>query len=408
MKTKPHLLPWLMWILAASFYCYEFFLQVSPGVMANSLMHSFAINATNLGTFAAVYFYAYLVMQIPGGVLIDYFGARRLLTCSALICALGTILFATTHIFLLAVLGRLLIGLGSASAYISCVYIAATWLPVKRFSFLNGIIVAIGMLGAILGQAPLALLVAKLGWRNTMLLFGIAGILLALFMWFIIKDRNRHHGKNDLQLVEKKLLRGLKYIMRSKQTWICAIYGCLMYTPTLIFGTLWGVPFLTHKYHLSNPAAATLVAMLFLGWAIGSPLFGGLSDYFKRRKIFALISATAALLILAAVIYLPNLAYIVLTILLFCVGLFSSAFIVVFSIAREINPQFAVGAAMGFMNGINMLGGALIAPVIGFILDKTKFNYELGLSLLPIILVIALILALQIKETYAKLKFNHE
>ncbi len=409
-KKKLHFLSWLIWILAATFFCYEFLLQVSPGVMANDLMRSFNINATHLGNLAAIYFYTYLLMQIPGGVLLDYFGVRRLLTYSALLCSIGTLLFSTAQNFPLAMFGRLLIGIGSGTAYISCAYIAATWFPVNLFSFLNGSIVTIGMSGAILGQAPLALLIGKLDWRNSMLLFSIIGLVLAILMWFIIKDKSRHSAKShhNLHQAEKKLLRGLKYITKNKQTWICAIYCFLIYTPTLIFGTIWGVPFLIHKYHLSNPSAANLIAMLFLGWAIGSPLFGGLSDHFKNRKFFVLITTPLILITLLAVIYIPGLKYIAIGILLFCLGFFSSASILIFSIVREINLQFAVGTAIGFINGIEMVGGALIPPLIGFVLDKSKFNYGLGLFVLPLFAVIAIFLVLQIKETYAKLKFNHE
>jgi predicted MFS family arabinose efflux permease len=183
------LLPWLMWILATVFFCYGFSLQVSIGVIANDLMHDFSVNATALGSLAALYFYAYIAMQIPGGILIDYFGARYLLAGSVFICACGTILFATAHIFIVAILGRLLIGLGSSTAYVGCTYIAATRLPINRFSLLNGLVVTVGMLGAIGGQAPLAFLVAKLHWRLAMVLLAAFGLVIALLMWLVIRDK---------------------------------------------------------------------------------------------------------------------------------------------------------------------------------------------------------------------------
>jgi len=398
-----------MWILATVFFCYEFSLQVSLGVMADNLMHDFSVNATALGGLAALYFYAYTAMQIPGGVLIDYFGARRLLTSSVFICACGAILFATTHSFIMAILGRLLIGLGSSTAYIGCAYIAATRLPINRFTLLNGLVVTIGMLGAVSGQAPLAFLVAKLHWRLTMVLLAACGLVIALLMWLIIRDKEHAgQGNSVIEKTEKNLLVGLKYVLRSRQTWLCGIYGGLMYTPTLIFGTLWGVPFITEKYKVSTPFAATLVSMLFFGWAIGSPLFGSLSDRLKRRKIFTILSPIGGLIALSLVIYIPEIPYILIGILIFCIGFLSSGFITSFTIAREVNPPFAVGATMGFMNGVNMLGGAILSPIVGFILDVSKFNYELGLALLPISLVIALILSLLIKETYAICKFEYD
>ncbi len=397
-----------MWLLTAIFFCYEYLLQVSPGIMATDLRQSFNINAASLGVMAAIYFYAYTAMQIPCGVLIDYFGARKLIAASACCCATGAILFGSSNIFILALAGRLLMGLGSASAYIGSAYVAATWLPKNRFTMLNGFIVTIGMLGAMGGQAPLALMVAKLKWQPTMLLLGAIGLALAALIWLVVRDKKHHNEPQNFTQVEKKLLHGLRYIIHSKQTWLAAIYGGLMFTPTILFGAIWGVPFLTAKYQMSTTTAATLVAMLFLGWAVGSPLFGAWSDRIKRRKIFIIISVLGALLFFCGLIYIPHLPRLVIALFLFAAGFFSSAFIVAFSIAREINPSFAVGAAMGFMNAVNMIGGAILPPIIGLLLDHTNFNYTISLSSIPIILILALIIGLQIQETYAKLKFNHD
>ena len=129
--TQQRSLPWVIWGLGALFYSYEFFLQVSPGVMAHDLMHTFKVNATQLGNLGALYFYAYAMMQIPVGVLLDSLGPRRLLTIAIIICACGAIFFGSAHTFWVAGTGRFLTGLGSAFAAVGCLHLAATGYPLN-------------------------------------------------------------------------------------------------------------------------------------------------------------------------------------------------------------------------------------------------------------------------------------
>jgi MFS family permease len=418
-KIKP--IPWLMWILAASFYGFELFLQVSPAVMLNDLMSAFSANALSIGILASLYFYAYAGMQIPGGMMLDRLGPRRLLSGAVLCVAVGAFLFGIAPIFLVAAIGRLLIGFGSAFAAIGCMYVASIWLPIKRFSMLTGIMLTIGMLGAVNGQGPLAILVGSFGWRLTMVLFGTIGLGLSILLWIFVRDK-----KSVSAVVEKKrprtsLLHDLKIILTNKQNWFIAIYGGLIFTATPVFGGMWGVAFIITKYHLSMTFAATLTSILFIGWMLGSPIFGWLSDRFQRRKIFMLIGLIGTFISLTIVIYLPAMidAQLVTGVCLFIFGFCSGAMPLGFSLIREINPPQVTGTAIGFMNCANMIGCALVPPLIGFILDLSmpgqkitsayQFSagsYELALSVLPLLLLISLFMLFGIKETYAKSEYE--
>jgi MFS family permease len=415
--TKP--IPWLMWVLAASFYGFELFLQVSPAVMLNDLMGAFSANAFSIGILASLYFYAYAGMQIPGGLMLDRLGPRRLLSGAVLCVAIGAILFGSAPIFLVAAIGRLLIGLGSAFAAIGCMYVAAVWLPLRKFSMLTGVMLTIGMLGAVGGQGPLAILVGSFGWRMTMVLFALIGFVLSALLWVFVRDKKLVTAKKNKSQVRGSLLHELKIVISGKQNWLIAIYGGLIFTATPVFGGMWGVAFIVAKYHLATTIAATLSSLLFVGWVVGAPTFGWLSDHFRRRKIFMLIGFIGTIISLAIVIYLPVMlnAKIVTGVCLFVFGFCSSAMPIGFSLIREINPPQVTGTAIGFMNCANMIGCALVPPIIGVILDwsmpgqkitsASQFSvgsYELALSVLPLLLIVAFFMLLGIKETYAKSK----
>lgn len=406
--------PWVMWGLAAFFYAYEVLLQVSPGVMVPELMRDFAVDAATLGNLAAVYFYIYAPMQIPVGVLLDRYGPRRLMTVAAACCALGCFLFAIAKILSIAAVGRFFIGFGAAFSAIGCMNIAAVWFPIKRFALLTGLMLTAGMLGGIAGETPLAVLIEHVGWRPSLLLLAAIGIVLAALMYVFIRD------KKTSTVIEKTpssqpLLAGLFQVLKQKQAWLIALYGGLMFAPTSIFSGLWGVPFLMTAYHLEKPLAASIISLSFIGWMVGGPIGGWCSDHIGRRLPSLYIASIGTLLALTILIYVPNLTVTQLNILLFAFGFFSSWFLPSFSIIREINPPSINATALGFMNMINMVGGAAGLPLVGFILDLSwkggmantvrvysTENFHIALIALPIMMAISILIIPFIRETYCR------
>lgn len=409
---------WLVWGLAAAFYFYECLLQVSPGVMVQELMQAFNVNAAGLGHLTAFYFYAYAGMQIPVGVLLDHYGPRRLLVFAALVCMMGCLLFGYADGRLMASIGRFLIGFGSAFAVVGSMKLASNWFPLERFSLLTGLLVMLGMLGAVGGETPLALLVSATDWRHSMIILGIVGGLISLLIWLLVRDNPPSASSSDVHshtATSVGMWQGLKQVIRRRQNWVTAIYGGLMFAPTSAFGALWGVPFLIIKYGISRPAAAGIMSFLFIGWAIGSPVTGWISDMLQKRLPTMIGGTVFALVIMLIIIYVPNIPLAGMSALLFFFGFFSSGFLSAFSITREINPNNISATALGFMNMLNMVGGALLQPFIGYLLDRnwtgetladarvySLVDYHLALAILPAIIFIALLLLPFIKETNCK------
>ena len=410
---------WLVWSLAAAFYFYEYFLQVSPGVMVPDLMRDFKVDATKLGNLAAFYFYSYAPMQILVGLLLDRYGPRRLVTLATAVCALGSLLFATAQALGVAELGRMLVGFGSAFAAVGCLKIAANWFPMERFAMLTGLMVMVGMTGAAFGEIPLALLVDNIGWRASMMILAGVGTGLAIAIWHIVRDRpptiheSEHHHLQTTSVREMAL--GLMQIIRSKQTWLASLYGGLMFAPTSTLGGLWGVPFLMEAANTTRPQAAGLVTFVFIGWMVGSPIGGWASDRMAMRRPPMILGSLGALLSLLGIIYIPDLSIKVMGLLLFSFGFFSGGFLPAFSIVKEVNPSKISATALGFINFMNMIGGLVALPVVGYLLDMrwdgkmldgvrvySIANYHLALVCLPVMIALSLAILPFVKETYCK------
>lgn len=408
--------PYLVWSLAALYYFYEFFLQVSPSVMVPDLMKSFHVSAEALGILGGVYFCAYAGMQIPAGVLLDRFGPRKILTFASFVCVIGALSFSLTTQLYAALIARFLIGFGSAFAVVSCLKLAANWFPTTRFALLTGLMLTVGMSGAIGGETPLALMVKNMGWRDSLMILATVGAVLCVLIFSIVRDKPKH-AKSTQETKEtwSNLYKGLRYIIVNKHTWFAAIYGGLMFAPTSVLGGLWGVPYLVAHYQISGATAGSVISMLFVGWAVGSPIGGWISDYLSRRKPTMIVGSIGALISILLFLYANDLSLWTSGFLLFCFGFFSSGFLPVFSLIREINPPQVNASAMGFTNTLNMVGGAVLQPFVGWMLDHlwqgnmqhgvriyALSSYDLALSILPVLIIIALVILPFVKETHAR------
>lgn len=416
-KSSHSMLAWMVWGLGCLFYFYESLLQVSPGVMSNELMRDFSVTSQTLGILSGIYFYSYAAMQLPGGVLMDYFGPQRLLTIATVVCAVSTIAFGMTDNFFMACVARLMIGFGSAFAAVGTMKLAANWFPAQRFALLTGLMVTLGMLGAIGGEAPLALLVDNFGWRHSMVIMGVIGLFLAVLLILIAKDAPKYHTitQHQAEAEEESMFTSLMALMSNRQLWLVAGYGGLMYMATPVFCGLWGVPFLMNKLAVSKPVAANLISLVFIGWAIASPLWGIFSNRIGLRKPPMYIGCVGALICSSLYIFAPIKSLLIMELLLFAFGIFSAGFLPAFSVAKELCNKKYVATGLSFMNMMNMIGIALAQPLIGYILDRMwqgQMNgtvrvypleaYYSALSILPIGMLVALIILPKLKETHCQ------
>lgn len=409
------LYPWLVWLLAASFMYYKYLIQVSPGVMSKQLMSAYSLTGAGLGNLAACFFYGYLLMQIPVGILLDKWSPGKITTFAVAVCALGVGLFAHTHTLFAAGLSRFLIGLSAAFAAVSCFKLISIWFAPRRFAFMSGLSMTAAMLGAVGGQRPLAALINKYEWRGSLEIIAVAGFALALLIWIVVRDRYAVHLIQSAQnKPQNNTWQNLKYILQDKQTWLLSLYSGLAFAPVSVFGGLWGVPFIETAYGLSVSQAAASVAYIFIGFAVGCPLMGWLSDHIGRRKPLMYFGTFLSLACLAAVLYMPILAK-YLPIVLFFFGIGASGFFICFAMIREIHPLFLTGTVLGFMNTFDSVCEAVTEPFVGKLLDVSwhgdiadgvrKFalnDYHQSLAVLCLYLLAAIVLLFFIRETYCE------
>lgn len=369
-RRAPAWLPWLVWGLGATLFCYGFFQRVAPSVMIDPLMRDLAVGGAVLGNLSAFYFYAYASLQIPIGLLLDRWGPRRMLTLGATLCALGSLIFAAAESLPQAYLGRLLIGGGAGFGFVGTLTLATHWFAPQRFARVSGLTMVFGMAGGMAGQAPLAALVEWTGWRDVLFGAGLVGLLLAAAIWLFVRDRPVESGDSP-QTTDPAMpfLTALGRVATNRSNLLAALVGAAMTAPLLSFAGLWGVAWLMQSYGLTRPSAAGIASLLLAGFALGAPFAGFLSDYLGRRRPLLAAGCGAGLTCLAALLYLPPLPPALLSALFFSTGVALGIMVLSFAVAREANPPTLTGTALGFVNCAVVATGAIFQPVIGWLLD---------------------------------------
>ncbi len=406
---------WLIWSLSALFMFYKYAIEVSPSVMALDLMAEFSLSGAAMGNLAASYFYAYLLFQIPAGLLIDRWGPRKVTTAAIIFCSFGTYLLSFAASFEMALLGRFIAGIGAAFAALNCLKLIANWFPAGRFALMAGLMMSVGMLGAVGGQAPLSHFISFLGWRYAMAALALIGLTLAVFFVLIVRDRAPHHKRLDVMPKPLRVKAGLKSIIKSPQSWALSFYSGFAFAPVSAFGGLWAIPFLQEAYSHSPMMAARGASLIFIGFAIGAPFFGWFSDYLGKRRPVMAWGTAAGGLSLALVLYLPNLPAYGMFLFLFCFGFFISSFLLCFTMMKEIHSPIVAATAIGFMNGFDALFGALSDFLTGKVLDVlwtgefasgarlfSTSAYHWALAILVAYLAISLFCLARVKESFCK------
>lgn len=377
MKYPPASLSWIIWGLGAAFYLNGFYQRVAPAVMTDYLMADFRIGAAALGNLSAFYFYSYVFMQVPTGVLADRWGPRKLLTAGACVASLGAFLFAVAPGILLANIGRLLIGGSVGVAWVALLKLSTSWFPPQRFALTSGLALLCGLVGAVSAGVPLRILVNHFGWRPVMIFSGGGALVIAGALWIIVRDDPSERGYATFAPSDPAdsdgpgpVFSGLLKVFGYRNTWLLTLAPGGIVGPVLAFSGLWGVPFLTTHYGLSPVKSAALTSTLLVGWGVGGPLLGGLSDKIGRRKPLYLGGCIISCIGWGLILYVQGLPVWLLTTCIIIVGFASGAMIIGFVFAKESVPLPLAGTVAGVCNMGVMSGPMLLQPIMGLVLDR--------------------------------------
>lgn len=372
----PASLAWLVWGLAAALYLIAFYQRVAPAVITSELSREFQLSAAALGNLSAFYFYSYVAVQIPTGLLADRWGPRRVLAAGAVLTAAGSLVFALAPSVAWANAGRLAIGAAGGVAFVSMLKLATHWMPAGNFAFVSGVALFTGVLGATLAGAPLRMAVDLVGWRPVMAATAAASLLVAVAIWWVVRDDPSERGYASYYPADTAARAGasvtaqLAEVVRYRNTWLLFLIPGAFSGIILAFAGLWGVPFLVSQHGFSTREAAVMASAMLLAWSAASMAYGPISQRLGRRKPVYLGGLVVTLALWSVLLAFPGMPRALLIAVLLALSVACGAFVLTFAFAKESVPARLGGTVSGIANMGVMLGGMLMQPLVGVILDR--------------------------------------
>lgn len=397
------------WSFISLFFCYQYILRVTPGIITDELRSTFNMTAEEFATLGAVYLYAYAALQIPLGLLVDRIGVKKVVLASILLCSLGTLLLGHTNHAEMAYLSRFLIGAGSGSAFMSAVKWVADHLPEGNRGFLMGATLTLGTAGALSAGTILVTLIETMTWRPAIIMTGWMGMgLFALTLFFMKNSVSSLKLSFNLYEVKTNLWR----IITNRNVIIYAALATGLYTPLSVLADLWGVSFLSQKFSITRADAAGSVMYLYIGLAMGCLTLPYLSEKLKMFTSTIRISIFIILGIFCIIVFGNITSLLTLKILFTILGFFAGAEMICFTGAVLYGIPGQAGLTVGFVNMLNMLGVGILEQLIGKALDYqwngavneeglrlyTTAQYTNAMSILTIVVLLSVFISLALRE----------
>jgi MFS family permease len=262
-------------------YFLSYLYRSTNAVLAPYLSNDLNLNAEQLGLITSAYFLTFGLFQLPLGVLLDKFGARKVQSILFLIAATGAILFSLGNDVWSLVTARGLIGLGVSGALMAAFKAFAVWYPKERLPLLIGLFMSAGGMGAIVASTPLEMALQITDWRGVYLFIGIVTIFVGVLIFFIVPEK-QENNYNEKAL---PVLKVLKHIYTSYAFWrIGPLSGIAGGTGLAILG-LWAGPWLSDIGKFNQNEIANILFISTIMMTIGTTSLGIITDYLRKFNI---------------------------------------------------------------------------------------------------------------------------
>jgi MFS family permease len=288
-------------------------------------------------------------------------------------------------------------------ALVGAAYIAMTNFPASRAATLIGATQMFGMAGGSAGQFVVGpLIAAGMTWSAFWVGMGIAGLAISLLLALLLPARPVTTAEQPAGAAA----RAFAIVFRNPQSILCGVIAGLIFIPTTIFDMVWGVRYLQDARGLDYGSAVLRSATVPLGWIIGCPLLGWLSDWLGRRKPVIVAGGAVLFACLAWILYGPADVFPP-YVLGLVAGVASGAAMLPYTVIKEVNPPDVSGTATGVVNFVNFTFSALLGPVFGRLLASASGGAEtmalehFQTAFRPLLygVALAVVLTLLLKET---------
>lgn len=414
---------WTVWGVMVFAFMISFFHRFSAAVVKDYVTAEFAMSATSFGAMASMYFYAYMIMQIPVGLLADSLGSRVIVSGGMFLAGSGSVIFGFAPSPAWLYVGRFLVGLGVSTVFISIMKVQTQWFRDSEFATISGIATLVGNAGGVLSQEPLAFLVSIISWRAGFFSIGVFTILISILCWRFIRNRPQDMGFPPLN--EREIARvgtiqspfsiaeGIRAVLSARGILQTALFYLFNQAGCFAFISAWGIPWLASVYDISIKEASSYTVLVILGMMAGGFLNGWISDRLGSRKIPMLAGSLTHGALWAFIVFYNGgvLPLEWMRVVFFFLGLTNSVFVLAWSVAKELTPEKYTGLAISVLNAASFLSIAVLTSAMGWVLDlftglPPAEAYRMALGLPFIAAATSFVSAIFVPETGSYLRKN--
>jgi MFS family permease len=282
--------------VAMSFILYLDRVCLGEIVKSSSFNNDVQLSKEQIGSILGSFFFTYALFQVPAGWFSDRFGARKMLTGYILAWSVLTAVtgFMTTSFGLMAT--RLGCGIAQAGAYPTSNAILRRWTRLEQRGVANSLISFGGRLGGTLAPVLTTMLILYIGgWRETLWLYGVIGILIAVGYWWIVRDRPAEHPDCDAAEQEyigpladdhrpevKDILTMLSACCTSRSLWLNSL-SQFSINIGWAFLITWLPTYLVESKGLSETRGAVMVTIVLATGMLGQLIGGWATDRSVKR-----------------------------------------------------------------------------------------------------------------------------
>jgi len=400
--------PWVVWTLCNLINFYAFLLQFSSWDLISHHIKKDLIFTTDTGMLFAPFALAIILFQIPVALLIDKFGPRKITSLTLIIAALGVILLGYTHSHSLMLFGIFLMGLGGTITYVNSLKLVSNWFSHDTFPFMVAWTIIALIISVLIGQPLILMLVKEFGFSNILINLGMVGILLALVFFFVVRDQHSS--------VSSQAERGspIKEFFKSRNSYLIALGGALGITPWLSSTGFWHHIYYKVAYGMDTGDSAFITFIDYLVFGAGALFFSTYGRKVGKRKLLMAGGVLSSLLVTCLILFVPRFSFPSVMILTLVGTFFISSITLIYTLICE-NIKFkAVGLAVGTIWFtvvlLRFIGNQLITWIItgtnklavDRLLEHSTVEFQKGLLVMPVLLLLSFICMIFIKEPYGK------
>jgi sugar phosphate permease len=368
----------------------------------------FKLTPLAMGGVMSAFFAGYSIAQIPGGILADRFGLRKV---SALAIGWWSVFTALTgmvgSLFHMLVV-RVIFGLGEG-LFPGCSFKGiSVWFPQRERSTANAIMLASNYLGPAITPLVVVAIMAAWGWRATFFVLFIPGLIIVSCLWVYLRDRPADNPKlspeelveiegdqrSQAQAAGKKLT--IAEALKERTVWQCFLV-LFFYDLTVKGFSAWLPSYLVKARGFNMLHMGIAASLPYFAGTLCCVLGGWVSDRFfpKRRRI----PIVATQLLSALFLYLTCTTKVIVLVVVYqtltgaCLAFFLSTF---WALPMNTIPKSVMGTAGGFINMAGQIAAVVSPLVIGYLVQISKggfysaFMFQIGAVLVSVAIVFTL------------------